>query len=167
MFLLRANRSLSKEKSKHTQQNKMAEAISRKCLKAQQELAGYLQKKTDRLSAGAKKCCLFGFCVISSMVCVFIAIQSWQSPQKNHSGFAQIKFPLYINSADYGKRPPNEGYVKDSLPGRVKVFQTYMDSLSLTIAGRITRDSILAARPGLMDSIALLRKHSEFKISNH
>lgn len=163
MFLLRTDKNASKEKSKHTDQSKMAEAIRQKCLEAQQRLAGYLQRKTNKLSEGAKRCCLFGFCVISSLVCVFIAVQSWQSPQKSHSGFAQIKFPLYIHSADYGKRLSNGGYANDSLPGRVKVFQAYMDSLSLTITGRGIRDSILAARPGLMDSIALLRKHSGSK----
>lgn len=41
------------------------------------------------------------------------------------------------------------------LQERLTAFRSYWDSLSLSASGRKTRDSLLQARPGLMDSISV------------
>ena len=41
------------------------------------------------------------------------------------------------------------------LQERLAIFHHYWDSLSLTVSGRKTRDSLLQARPGLLDSISI------------
>lgn len=153
MFLLHTSESFPKEKNKDTQQSRMAEAIRRKCHEAQQELAGYLQKKTNKLSAGVKKCSLIAFCLIGSVVYIYTAVQSWQAPQWPRPQFIQIRFPLHAQPSARSR----EAYQDDSVLQRIKIFHAYMDSLGQTTTGLMTRDSLLRARPGLMDSIALLQ----------
>lgn len=41
------------------------------------------------------------------------------------------------------------------LQERLTAFHHYWDSISLTVSGRKTRDSLLQARPGLLDSISI------------
>ena len=152
MFLLHKSKSPPKEKSNSTHQSRMAEAIRRKCHEARRELAGYLQKKTNKLSAGAKMCSLIAFCLIGSVMYLYTAVQSWQAPRWPRSQFVQIRFPLHRQPSARSR----EVYQNDSILQRIKIFHTYMDSLGRTNTGLMTHDSILRARPGLMDSIDLL-----------
>ncbi len=48
---------------------------------------------------------------------------------------------------------------------KVKEFYNYMDSLANTAAGRKVRDSILDARPGLLDSIASIEAYYKSKLN--
>lgn len=48
---------------------------------------------------------------------------------------------------------------------KIKDFNKYMDSLANTAAGRKVRDSILDARPGLLDSIVSLEAYYRYKLN--
>ena len=57
-------------------------------------------------------------------------------------------------------RAPDAPVTRNALPdtlllNQLKAFRRYMDALGATENGRKTRDSLLGARPGLMDSVRL------------
>ena len=64
--------------------------------------------------------------------------------------------PLPITKVKTVNQTPIGPHTNDSvLQNRIQSFHKYIDSLSRSQAGRKTRDSLLAVRPGLMDSVRM------------
>ena len=58
----------------------------------------------------------------------------------------------------------SDEYVDKETYQQLESFEQYMDSLQRTATGIKTRDSILQARPGLMDSIRMLKEIYNYQI---
>jgi hypothetical protein len=64
--------------------------------------------------------------------------------------------PLPISKVKIVNEKPMGMRTNDSiLQNRIHAFREYIDSLARSPAGRKTRDSLLAARPALMDSVRM------------
>lgn len=154
-MFLSFKKKLSNHEGNRFPKSKLAEGFSRRCNQLQKQMASYLQKKTELLSCGVKKVYLIIFCLLASSISVNVIINSWRDRKAIHTSVVEIRFPIHVNPKQ-NKMSGNQPLVNDPAYQRVKMFASYMDSLTRTASGKIIHDSILAVRPGLMDSIAEL-----------
>jgi len=121
---------------------------------AQKTVANYLQKKAERLSK-TKKCIylflfslFFGGCSITIMFYSFLHITTPVSAQK---------FTLPKNAILQPVKPR----IKDSLITRneyerIHQFKHYLEHLQMDASGKRVYDSLMQARPHLLDSIHIV-----------
>ena len=81
---------------------------------------------------------------------------------KSDSAQSQINVDR-VNTPKYFDKRGNEGlnanaYVDQETFQRILVYERFMDSLGKTSSGLRVRDSILLTRPGLTDSIKMLKE---------
>lgn len=117
--------------------------------RVQRSWANWMNSKTSGLSKKTLYISLFLFIAFSvaynSMVLVGIG-------NSGQIGFGKIKLPNKIAQP----KILDETYAIEVK--RVKRFTKFMDSLSRSPSGRATYDSIMQARPGLLDSARAMEK---------
>lgn len=122
--------------------------------------AGWMEKKTASLSRRQLYLLLFLFVTSMGACCLFrlywgmngnhtIVITSGRIHAVITEG-RPVKANTNLLSREYQK---------------IQDFNKYMDSLANTAAGRKVRDSILDARPGLLDSIVSLEAYYRYKLN--
>lgn len=122
-------------------------------------LANKLQDRSERLSILTKKWMLALFLVIFGGASVLIA---WRSISAR-TGRAAVSVqsitpcPLTMGSGDPDPLSPSGGISRKEYE-MVQSFHHYLDSLGTSSIGAHVRDSILRARPGLMDSITIIER---------
>lgn len=118
----------------------------------QRKLANWLQQKSERLSLRSKKFLFALLLVLSAAINTYLIIESFfpkDKPERQplSGGIILPKLPKYNSEANS---------VTDSMTlYRIEEFTAYWDSLSETACGVRFQDSLLKARPGLIDSILL------------
>lgn len=117
--------------------------------RVQRSCANWMNNKTSGLSKKTLYVSLFLFVAFSVAYNSMVLVGKDSSEQ---IGFGKIKLPNKI------ARPKilDDAYAMEVK--RVKRFTRYMDSLSRSPAGRATYDSIMLARPGLLDSAKAMEK---------
>jgi hypothetical protein len=144
-----------KQHNQNAAQDKIAFSIIRKCIRLQSRWADYLQRKSDRLSAKVKKYALISFCLLAGGCSLYSIIESFRTTSDNVFSVAPIKVPEHAIKTEEANRQPSIIITKDAFEN-VQRFRYYMDSLTRSSSGKRTHDSILAARPGLMDSVRII-----------
>lgn len=157
MFLLSRNKAKQKQNKQNDAQDKIAFSIVSKCIRLQSKWADYMQRKSDRLSNSIKKSLLISFCLLAGGCSLNLIISSFRT--SNHTAFsvAPIKVPEHSTKTREGNKHPSIIATKDEFK-KVQRFRYYMDSLSRSLSGKRIHDSILVARPGLMDSVLIIEK---------
>jgi hypothetical protein len=123
-----------------------------------------MQRKSDKLSGGAKKCCLVLFCLLSLGCSLYLILKSFSSSNDKTLMVAPINVPLHsANGGDYDTRSPL--LLTKAEFQRIEQFSRYMDSLNSSVSGKRIRDSLLLSRPGLMDSIQVLKRLFQLQTS--
>jgi hypothetical protein len=138
---------------------KIAEYFNHKLHKC----SDYLQSKTERLSMHRKKVYLFIFCLLfgSISICVFIkAFTDKETLLTIHA----ITVPAYADKL-HKDLPPEQVIITQKEFLHIEVFRHYMDSLRISKTGKFLYDSIMQARPHLMDSILLLENMYQIQSS--
>lgn len=123
----------------------------------QRKIADRLQDRTQGWSRRKLIYMLVFFCIVFGGSSGYIIWQGLYGKDKHIITIAPIDIPIRIDS-DFSARNHKNGASVDAAYLPIRRFLHYMDSLGKSPSGRATYDSILKARPGLMDSIALLNK---------
>ena len=150
----------SKKKNKPAVDNplhdKAAKGIAGFILKVQMGFARFMEKRTARFGRSRKIVLMgvivlvFGGLSVRSVVTVFTS-----PPSANHFMPEQIRVPEYEAAEEI---PEHNESIPEDVMEKIKLFRIYMDSLNGSSSGQLVYDSILLARPGLMDSIKLLEE---------
>ncbi len=132
-----------------------------KILRLQTRCADWLQDKSNRISLFKKKIMLLLFILSISGYCLSVMFSAIQKQEPTIS-------------IDNGKRNTHQ-QINPIYPEKniriahknIEQFKAYMNALTLSEAGKATYDSILTARPGLMDSIKLLLDAKPSSVKNN
>jgi hypothetical protein len=157
MFQLSKKKVGQEQRGQPSVQDKVAAGIVEKCIRVQWKWADYLQRKTEILSPGAKKYGLALFCLLSMGGSFYLVRESF-SPGDQRPLFAS-PIPPSLHYRKTGEESTRSFLLitKDEFQ-RMKRFRHYIDSLSRSASGQITRDSLLSLRPGLMDSLQVIER---------
>lgn len=130
--------------------------ISDKLKGFQQRIATELQRKSELLSAQTKRYCLIFFCLLFSGCCIAIIIHAATTKQQtvsvtrlSKSGHLLQEQKLYLLA---------DSAITKSEYDRVEQFKNYLLQLKADSLDSKKFDSIMLARPQLIDSIKLFEK---------
>jgi hypothetical protein len=140
-----------KKNSEHNSyllKDRIATAIAGFLVSLQSCFAQAIGAKTNALSLKAKWLWLFFFCLLFGGFSIYVFVGAFRD-RRNAVKPSQISVPKYYDRTETRIEP----LVSDRDIKRIYSFKKYMDSLRGPQEGKIVYDSILKARPGLMDSI--------------
>jgi hypothetical protein len=154
LFLFRY-KAKQKQDKQNAAQGKIAYSIVSKCIRLQSRLADYMQRKSDRLSGRVKKYGLISFCLVAGGGSLYSIVESFRTAGNYAFSVAPIKVLEHATKTGEANKQPLIIITEDAFE-KVQRFRYYMDSLSRSSSGKRIRDSILAARPGLLDSVQII-----------
>ncbi|WP_205514344.1 hypothetical protein [Longitalea arenae] len=125
----------------------------------QKKLAGYLNYKTEGLSVTAKKLFLLAVCLVFGGMSLYLVVKPFWHPSKPDSSLKPqaISVPEHANKTGDENLHPRMLVTEEDMK-EVWNFKRYMDSLKSSVNGKSLYDSILRARPGLMDTVGMLEE---------
>ena len=138
----------SKEENTYLMNDKIATAIAVFLLSLQSRFALVIGTKTNALSMKVKWLWLLVFCLLFGGFSIYEIMGAFRDRGKTIKP-TQISVPKYYDRTEV----LIQSQVSDRDIKRICRFKKYMDSLRGAQEGKIVYDSILKARPGLMDSI--------------
>ena len=131
---------------------RLADAINGKARK----LADYLNNKATTVSKRTIKAFLIVFCIVSAVGSAYIIIHALQ---KKHTDYAVTAIVVPKNIEQ--NNPALEDITMAKAIIRIEHFRYWLDSLHQR--GSPLYDSIIQARPGLMDSIHFIEQYYSSK----
>ncbi len=138
-------------------QDRIAKTIVAWCLRWQQRWASFMQQQTERLSGNGKLVMLVLFCLFTGSLSIYLCAS-------NLIGKPSAAIPLTPIKTSLSQGKSGDENTKSSVSItrheylRIKRFRDYMDSLARSPSGKLVYQDIIAHRPGLMDSVALVEK---------
>jgi hypothetical protein len=157
MWLYRRKQKDKETGDKVTASDKVAEKIAVAGIKLQQLIAERMNRIFMKTDFKRLKIILILFCICAGGYSIYLVANSILSPEKRQTGFEiqQMDVPRHFDKTGDENLIP-EAYVDEETYQHVKQFMNYMDSLKQK--RRSEYDSILQARPGLMDSVQMLEQ---------
>lgn len=131
---------------------RLADIINRKARK----LADYLNNKAATVSRRTIKIFLIVFCIASAVGSAYIIIHALQ---KKHTGY--VVTPIAVPNHVEQNNPVLEDTAIVQAVMRIEHFKHWLDSLHQR--GSAFYDSIVQARPGLLDSIQFIEQYYSSK----
>ncbi len=129
--------------------------VSAKFQESKQFVADYLNEKVNKLSATHKRLTLLVFGLIIVAICTSMIIRS-MNDVGNSISIEQITLPKDIY--------PNDEFRKEFK--KILRIKTLLDSLKKSPKGITVYDSLMKARPGLIDSLHSLTGSYQFNYSH-
>jgi hypothetical protein len=125
----------------------------------QTKLAGFLNRKTVKLSTVGKKVFLIAVCLVFGGMSLYLMVKPFWHPTKLDTSLKPkaISVPEHANKTGDENLYPHVLVTEEDMKD-VRNFKRYMDSLKNSVNGRPLFDSILKARPGLMDTVGMLEE---------
>jgi hypothetical protein len=160
MFFLNKHKNNQKHHKQNNQQDKMAQNIVHTCIRMQEKASKFLQAKSELLPIKAKRFAVIVLCLISFGSCISVIIKSFDSHHYNSHVITAIRVPTQ-NVQNY-KQPS----ISEEEFGKIQKFKSYIDSLGRIKSGKRVFDSIMAKRPGLMDSLSVVENLYQLQSSN-
>lgn len=142
---------------KVTVSDKVAGKIAGLGIKLQKLFAEKMNRVFMKTNFKRLKLILILFCTTTGGYSIYLVVNSIISSDKIQKGFEvqQMDVPKHFNKAGDEELVP-EDYVDGETWRQIKQFRNYMDSLKQNAKNEY--DSILQARPGLMDSVQMLEQ---------
>jgi hypothetical protein len=119
----------------------------------QNRFACFMNTKINKLSNQSKKIWLVAFCSLSGAITISTLVYALSTPGLTIP--EPVRFPKYYHSAD---SKTSEPLVTGRDVMRIQNFKVYLDSLTKSVPGKALYDSIMRARPGLVDSIRVCQE---------
>jgi len=125
----------------------------------EQKVATFLNRKAEGLSTKGKKWFLAIFCLVFGGISFYLVIHTAISKSSRSAAIepSAISVPQHMNKTGEENLYPGVLVTEEDMK-QVRVFKLHMDSLRLSTSGRAMYDSILKARPGLMDTVSMLEQ---------
>lgn len=142
---------------KTTVSDKMAYKIAGVGIKAQQLFAEKMNRTFMKTDFKRLKLILIFFCVSAGGYSIYLIANSVFSPERKQKTFEiqQMDIPKHFNKSGDETIMP-EATIDEQTYLQIQDFRKYMDSLKLNRTNEF--ESILQARPGLMDSVQVLEQ---------
>jgi hypothetical protein len=121
-------------------------------LKAKARWAEWMDRNSSKLGAREIKILFIVVTALFGTLCLLLILSGGQLFYTKPSIRPDIIQTIRAPSAAITTESPADTLAMK----KIRAFHSYMENLSVTEGGRKTRDSILEARPGLMDSIRIL-----------
>ena len=118
------------------------------------KLASYLEARSERLSLSAKRVWLIGFCTVGiscSLGVIAYSFVTIEPAVKNHT----IKVPIHFLNLSHTSSV-NDSIITALQYQRIQQFEQYLKRKQQNNSGRLFYDSLLIARPHLLDSLRLI-----------
>lgn len=154
-----------KEEVNNIGQERIANAIVCKSIKLQERWAVFMQHVFEKLSNRSKKLAIILFSLLAFGLSMYVIIESLTQQMNKTVSLTNIQLPKHITQAGEGKIY-SLSTVSEEDYRKIVRFRFYMDSLVKSEKGKITSDSIIRSRPGLMDSIVQLEKLYHLQLTN-
>ncbi len=123
----------------------------------QTKWAKWMGRRTENLSRRKMILLLLLFTSLTAGHSIFLIGKSVSGNQANSVSVTDVKIPKHVTKLG-GARPQQDITVNNDVFQRIIHFREYMDSLARNADGKAMYDSIVANRPGLLDSINLVEK---------
>jgi hypothetical protein len=142
---------------KVTASDEVAGKIAAAGIKLQQLFAEKMNRLFMKIKLKRLKIILILFCICTGGYSIYLIVNSVISVNRKQHSFdvQQMDIPKHFDKTGDENLIP-EAYVDQETYHQVKQFRNYMDSLKQK--RRNEYDSILQARPGLMDSVQMLEQ---------
>lgn len=142
---------------KTTVSDKVAGKIAGVGIKAQQLFAEKMNRIFMKTDFKRLKLLLIFFCVSAGGYSIYLIVNSVFSPERKQKvlEIQQMDIPKHFNKSGDETIIP-EATIDEQTYLQIQDFRKYMDSLKLNRTNEY--DSILQARPGLMDSVQVLEQ---------
>ncbi len=157
MFLSFRHKAKQKQHAENDVQDRIANSMVHKCIRAQERCATYMQHQTEKLSSRIKKLLLVMFFLSSGGYSLYLIAESLKSHKGKFFSVTPIKVPEYMDKAGDENTKAPVIVSKDEYE-RIHRFKLFMDSLAKNSSGKRLYDSILFSRPGLMDSLMMIQE---------
>jgi len=157
MWLYKAKQKDKETVDKVTVSDKVAGTIAGLGIKVQQLFAEKMNRVFMNTDFKRLKIILIIFCICAGGYSIYLIANSVISPDRKQNSFEvqQMDVPRHFDKTGE-ENLSSEAYVDEEIYQQVKEFRNYMDSLKQK--RRNEYDSILQARPGLMDSVQMLEQ---------
>lgn len=157
MWLFKKVKKEVKSDDRTTVSDKVARKIAGVGIKAQELFAERMNKLFMKTDFKRLKVILIIFCICAGGLSLYLIGNSIISPSTKQTPFEvqQMDVPKHFNKTGDEQLMP-EAYVDEGTYRQIQQFRHYMDSLKQYKA--MEYDSILQARPGLMDSVQVLEQ---------
>jgi hypothetical protein len=135
--------------------DKAATGIAKLINGMQRKFGETLNKKTAKLTQRGKVVLLVGFCIVFGGGSIYIMVDGMRSSRSSSEllNSKSIAVPSHVDKTG-DLSPDIKAFITAEDIRKIQAFRRYMDSLKTTKQGLLTHDSIIHARPGLMDSLA-------------
>ena len=117
-----------------------------------QRLSAWASQHVEKLSPARKKIAVIIFCILFMTMSIFIAINTISKSGVHTLPIMPVRIPSHIGK---NIRMPS-AFISEESYQKIELFKKYLDSIS--ISDKKTFNQIIAARPGLIDSIAMFEK---------
>lgn len=136
-------------------QDKMAQKIVTCCILWQSEWAAWMQSRSERISGKAKLFLLFVFIGLTGGYNLYLITESSLIKKASTFPKSSIKKPSQLQEQG-DKIMQKQGFISPEEFQKIHGFKLFMDSLEHSPSEKALYDSIISARPGLMDSIIII-----------
>jgi hypothetical protein len=146
-----------KENNKPAVSDKVAGRIAGVGIKMQTKFSEFMNKLFSKMAPGKVKVFLVVFCLSAGGYSIYLFSNALfgEAGKQPSLNIEQANVPKHFDKTG-DEMMHSERYVDDETYRQIIGFKYYMDSLKLH--KRILHDSIMIARPGLMDSILALEE---------
>src|SRR5688500_1801354 len=151
------DRKRSKDQKDNKLQDNVAGKIAGAGIKLQTKFAERMDKIFSGMNTNKLKTLLIIFCLGCGGFSIYLAANAIFSSDKKQPSFQvdQVDVPKHFDKAGDEIIPP-ESYVDEETYRQIQRFKQYLDSLQINKSKLY--DSIMIARPGLMDSVLMLEE---------
>jgi hypothetical protein len=152
----------NKKQKENPLQDKVAGKIAGAGIKIQSKFSDIMNSLFAGMNTKRLKMCLIVFCISCGGYSIYLIANAIFSSGKKQPSFQidQVDVPRNFDKTGDEVIPP-DSYVDEETYRQIQGFKQYMDSLQIN--KRNHYDSIMIARPGLMDSVLMLEEiyHSQ------
>lgn len=148
-------RKAKKDVAKHSMSDKAAQSIASVCNYLQRWFAKGMNKSIGSMNTKRLKATVILFALVFGGISLYLIINGITHPAGTMLHVDQVNVPQHFNKAG-DEETIDADYVDEETIRNIAAFRQYMDSLKTF--KRPEYDSIIRARPHLMDSVTILEQ---------
>jgi len=142
----------------HPLRDKAARVIAKFLLRMQTKFSEFMNANAKNIPLKRLKIFLAAFCLFGGGFSIYLIAEAiFKKDKQPLIKIDKVNVPKYYDQRGSDELQTGQ-YVDEETFKGIQSFERYMDSLKQSESGRTLHDSILIARPGLMDSIRMLKE---------
>lgn len=135
----------------------MSSGIKEYVANKEEKLAGYLNRRLNRLTVKGQLYFLFAFCTLFGGVSLYLILNTFWGTGPSASSIQPKSIIVPLHKTGEENIFPGLLVTEEDIK-ELRAFKSFMDSLRLSAQGKPIYDSILTNRPGLMDTVSMLEQ---------